>query len=136
MAGMANLLDTHVYQVIGLEGFDRLTHAFYRRVAEDDLLAPMYPPNDMEGARVRLRDFLIQRFGGPSTYSDTRGHPRLRARHLPFAIDQAARDRWVILMDQALTEAALPEAALPALRRFFDEAATFMINRPNGGPGR
>ena len=123
-----DLLDTQVYDVIGEEGFRRLVAAFYRRVPGDDILGPLYPPGDMPGAEQRLREFLIQRFGGPDHYSQRRGHPRLRMRHAPFKIDQAGRNRWVELMESALTEAKLPPEAEPALRRFFDDAATFMIN--------
>ncbi len=79
----------------------------------------------------RLRDFLIQRFGGPEDYSRRRGHPRLRMRHFPFAIDERARNRWVQLMGQALAEMRLPPEAEQILRRFFHESATFLINRPN-----
>ena len=124
-----DLLDTKVYSLIGDDGFDRLTAAFYRRVATDDILQPMYPPEEMLAAQHRLRDFLIQRFGGPFKYSETRGHPRLRMRHAPFHIDQRGRDRWVELMEAALAEVNLPAEAAPPLRKFFHEAATFMINR-------
>ena len=127
---MTDLLDTYVHSVIGEEGFARLVAAFYRRVATDDILRPMYPEHDLAGAERRLRNFLIQRFGGPFVYSEQRGHPRLRMRHAPFAIDQRGRDRWVELMEAALVEAALPEQVVPTLRKFFHEAATFMINRP------
>ena len=125
-----DLLDTQVYALIGGEGFTRLIAAFYRRVATDDILRPLYPEQDLADAEQRLRDFVIQRFGGPMIYSEKRGHPRLRMRHAPFAIDQRGRDRWVELMEQALAEANLPEQAIPPLRKFFQEAATFMINRP------
>lgn len=125
---MADLLDTHVYSVIGDEGFRRLVAAFYRRVATDDILGPLYPPKDMAGAEMRLRAFLIQRFGGPDHYSQQRGHPRLRMRHAGFRIDRAGRDRWVELMEAALVEAELPPEAHPPLRQFFRDAATFMIN--------
>lgn len=131
---MADLLDTRVYEMIGEEGFERLTRAFYRRVEADDILAPMYPRHDFEGARLRLREFLVQRFGGPMRYSEARGHPRLRMRHAPFPIDRAARDRWVALMEAAMAEAALDERALPPLRRFFEDAATFMVNRAADAP--
>ena len=123
-----DLLDTHVYGLIGEDGFRRLTAAFYRRVQGDDILSPMYPRHDLAGAEERLRGFLIQRFGGPDAYSQHRGHPRLRMRHAPFKIDQKGRDRWVALMEEALAEAALPADAVPPLRKFFHEAATFMIN--------
>ena len=123
-----DLLDTHVYGLIGEDGFTRLVGAFYRRVAMDDILLPMYPKHDLAGAEDRLRGFLIQRFGGPDIYSQQRGHPRLRMRHGPFKIDRAGRDRWVELMEAALAEAELPAEAIPPLRRFFHDAATFMIN--------
>ena len=85
----------------------------------------------------RLRLFLIQRFGGPTTYSDQRGHPRLRMRHAPFRVDERARNRWVDLMDQALIEANFPEETLPLLRKYFLDTATFMINyAPSDGPNR
>ena len=124
-----DLLDTQVHAVIGDEGFDRLVAAFYRRVATDDILRPMYPEDELLAARHRLRDFLIQRFGGPMTYSEQRGHPRLRMRHAPFAIDQNGRDRWIELMEASLAEVQLPADVLPPLRRFFHDSATFMINR-------
>jgi hemoglobin len=124
-----DLLDTKVYALIGDDGFERLTAAFYRRVAIDDILKPMYPEEELLAAQHRLRDFLIQRFGGPFKYSETRGHPRLRMRHAPFHIDQRGRDRWVELMEASLAEVNLPAEAVPPLRKFFHEAATFMINR-------
>ena len=123
-----DLLDSHVYALIGDEGFRRLVAAFYRRVPADDILSPMYPKHDLAGAEERLRGFLIQRFGGPDIYSQQRGHPRLRMRHGPFKIDRRGRDRWVELMEAALIEAELPDEAIPPLRKFFHEAATFMIN--------
>ena len=123
-----DLLDTHVYGLILEDGFTRLVAAFYRRVATDDILSPMYPKHDLAGAEQRLRGFLIQRFGGPDIYSQQRGHPRLRMRHGPFKIDRVGRDLWVELMETALAEAELPAEAIPPLRKFFHEAATFMIN--------
>jgi hemoglobin len=124
-----DLLDTHVYGRIGDEGFDRLVAAFYRRVPHDDLLGPMYEGRDLAEAEWRLREFLVGRFGGPMRYVERRGHPRLRMRHVPFTITKAARDRWVSLMTDALAESNLPEEAAVPLRRFFDDAATFLINR-------
>ncbi len=121
--------EVEVYSVIGGEGFTRLVGAFYRQVPQDDILGPMYPSHDLQGAEERLRDFLTYRFGGPQTYIEQRGHPRLRARHAPFAIDQAARDRWMQLMNNAFGEAALPEEAEQVLRKFFDGMSSFMINR-------
>ena len=124
-----DLLDTHVYGLIGDEGFARLVAAFYRRVPADDVLGPMYEGRDLADAEWRLREFLVGRFGGPQRYVEKRGHPRLRMRHHPFAIDQPARDRWIALMSAALEEVSLAPAAEAPLRRFFEDAATFMINR-------
>ena len=121
--------DQEVYAAIGDEGFERLIAAFYRQVPGDEILGPMYPAEDLPGAEQRLRDFLIFRFGGPQRYIEQRGHPRLRMRHAPFPIDQAARDRWMRLMSTALDEANLPIEAAAILRQFFDQVATFMINR-------
>lgn len=119
-----------IYATIGEEGFERLIAAFYRQVPDDDILGPMYPADDMDGAEQRLRDFLVGRFGGPQRYIQQRGHPRLRARHVPFAIDARARDRWLELMDRALIETKLPADADRALRTFFDAVAAMMVNRP------
>ncbi|MEA2735313.1 MAG: hemoglobin [Humisphaera sp.] len=129
ISAVTDLLDTHVYSVIGEAGFTRLVAAFYRRVPTDDILRPMYPEDDLAGAEERLRDFLVQRFGGPMAYSERRGHPRLRMRHASFTIDQRGRDRWVELMEAAMAEADLPAQAVAPLRKFFHDAATFMINR-------
>lgn len=127
---LAFVEEDQVYSAIGQEGFDRLVSAFYRQIPEDEILGPMYPADDLVGSAQRLRDFLIFRFGGPSHYIERRGHPRLRMRHAPFLIDQAARDRWVKLMTRALDEAALPPEPRRALENFLVSTATFMINRP------
>lgn len=121
--------DQDIYAAIGEDGFHRLIAAFYRQVPGDAILGPMYPAADLAGAEQRLRDFLIFRFGGPQRYIEERGHPRLRMRHVPFVINQAARDRWITLMHNALQEAALPPEVDSMLRQFFDGVATFMINR-------
>ncbi len=118
-----------VYPQIGEDGFARLVRAFYAQVPADDVLAPMYPAADLAGAEQRLRDFLVGRFGGPQRYIESRGHPRLRQRHAPFVIDQAARDRWIALMTRALDESRLPAESDGILRRFFEDTATFMMNR-------
>jgi hemoglobin len=122
--------EQEIYAAIGQEGFERLVAAFYRQVPGDDVLGPIYPAHDLPGAEQRLRDFLIFRFGGPSLYLEQRGHPRLRMRHAPFSIGQIERDRWLRLMNRALEEAMLPEAARQALGTFFASTATFLINRP------
>lgn len=116
--------------MIGDDGFQRLIASFYQKVPADDILGPLYPRHDMAGAEQRLREFLVQRFGGPDHYSQRRGHPRLRMRHAPFIVNQAGRDRWVELMECALLETKLPAPAEQALRQFFHDTATFMINRP------
>jgi hemoglobin len=120
--------ESEIYPAIGEEGFARLVGAFYRQVPHDDILSAMYPPGDLAGAEQRLRDFLIYRFGGPQRYIEERGHPRLRQRHMPFRIDQAARDRWIQLMNNAFAEAALPPEVESFLRAFLDQTATFMMN--------
>jgi len=118
-----------VYAAIGEDGFARLVRRFYQQVPDDPVLGPMYPSDDLAGAEQRLRDFLVGRFGGPSRYVEARGHPRLRMRHMPFAIDGEARNRWVTMMDRALDEAALPPDVTTALRDFFHSTATFLRNR-------
>jgi hemoglobin len=121
--------DAEIFAVLGEDGFERLVAAFYRQVPGDPILAPMYPAEDMEGAELRLRDFLIGRFGGPQRYIEQRGHPRLRARHGAFAIDSRASERWLHLMGNALQETALPPEIDASLRQFFQAVATMMINR-------
>ena len=131
------LSDEQVFSVIGEEGFARLVAAFYRRVPHDDILSRMYPADDLVGAEDRLREYLIFRFGGPPRYIEQRGHPRLRMRHMPFVIDQAARDRWMVLMQASLDEAQLPAEAADALKAFFGPMSQFMINRqPTQGSRR
>ena len=123
------MTEEQVYASIGEEGFARLIRAFYAQVPGDDILGPMYAAHDLAGAEARLRDFLVGRFGGPPRYIEQRGHPRLRMRHMPFVIDEAARNRWVLLMTRALEQAALPEDAAGVLREFFEGTATFLQNR-------
>ena len=125
-------MEEQLYFIIGEDGFRRLIRAFYSQVPQDEILGPMYPAEELAAAEQRLADFLIFRFGGPTHYIQRRGHPRLRMRHAPFAIDQRARDRWVVLMDRALDEAAFPEEAASVLREFLHDTATFMINREEG----
>src|SRR5262245_4571957 len=110
--------EEQIVSVVGEEGIARLTAAFYRQVYEDDILGPMYPEHDREGAEQRLCGFLIYRLGGSTAYVERRGHPRLRARHHPFRIDQAARDRWMELMGRALAEVGFPAEAEQCLREF------------------
>jgi hemoglobin len=122
-------MEAELYGRIGEEGFERLVAGFYRRVRQDPLLAPLYPEQDWAGAQQRLQDFLVGRFGGPPRYIEARGHPRLRQRHAPFAVDRAARDRWVELMGASLAEADLGAQESAFLAAFFDQVATFLLNR-------
>jgi hemoglobin len=121
--------ESEVYSAIGEEGFKKLIGSFYSQVANDDILGPLYPPGDLPGAEERLRDFLIYRFGGPPEYLEKRGHPRLRMRHAPFPVNQAARDRWMQLMDKALESVPMPREAEQLLRAYFESTATAMMNR-------
>ena len=125
-----NLNEQQLYSLIGEDGFARLVAAFYAQIPTDDLLGPMYPADDLLGAELRLRDFLVGRFGGPPRYIEQRGHPALRMRHAPFAITAAARDRWLSLMQNAFNTAELPPEAEAILRPFFLQVANHMINRP------
>ncbi|HEX4168443.1 MAG TPA: globin [Bryobacteraceae bacterium] len=118
-----------VYAAIGEEGFRRLIAAFYHRVPADPVLGPMYQGRDLAAAEDRLRGFLIYRFGGPATYIEQRGHPRLRMRHAPFAVNEAARESWLNLMTAALAETNLPAEPAAVLRTFFESTASFLLNR-------
>ena len=117
-----------VCPTIGEAGIGRVVAAFYRQVPGDDVLGPMYPAHDLAEAEIRLRDFLIYRFGGSDRYLHQRGHPRLRQRHFPFALSQEARDHWVALMDHAIDEAELPPNIVSIMREFLHHTATFLIN--------
>ncbi len=130
LVNLDKMEEQEIYALIGEDGFRRLVAAFYRQVPLDDVLGPLYQAHDLTGAEERLRDFLLFRFGGPATYLETRGHPRLRMRHAPFAIGTAARDRWVQVMDRALDEASLPAEVHATLKEFFANTATFLMNRP------
>ncbi len=121
--------EADIYRLIGPDGFKRLVAGFYRQIPGDDILGPMYPQDDLIGAEERLCEFLIQRFGGPGDYSAKRGHPRLRMRHAPFPVDQKARDRWMLLMANALRECGFDAQINVLLLRYFDQTATFMMNR-------
>ena len=123
------LSDTQIHGALGDEGLTKLVAAFYKRVPTDDILGPMYPKHELAESEVRLREFLIQRFGGSTAYSDKRGHPRLRMRHAPFHINMAARNRWMRLMEEAMVETQIPENIASIMRTFFSNTATFMINQ-------
>lgn len=106
-----------------------LVSGFYSRVKQDDLLGPMYPQDDWEGAESRLCDFLIYRLGGSDRYIQRRGHPRLGMRHAPFAIGKQERDRWLALMNQSLEEQEWQTPKKEALVRFFEQVAEFLRNK-------
>ena len=112
----------------GAATFDRIVARFYEGVESNPLLRPLYP-EDLVESRRRLALFLAQYFGGPPTYSQERGHPRLRLRHLPFAIGRAERDAWMRHMDAAVRAEGLPAPLEATLLDYFERAATFMINR-------
>jgi hemoglobin len=111
----------------GLPAFVALVDDFYDRVGADPFLRPMFPP-DLTLPKERLALFLAQYFGGPTTYSDQRGHPRLRMRHFPFRIGSQERDAWLGHMLGALEASPITEPALTVMRKYFEDASTFMIN--------
>jgi len=112
----------------GHQAFVRLVHRFYAGVATDPVLRPLYPEEDLSGAEERLRMFLEQYWGGPRTYSDQRGHPRLRMRHAPFAVTPEARDRWLVHMRTAVDEMGLPPELDQQLWEYLVAAAHSMVN--------
>ena len=125
--------DQDIYELLGEETLRSIVHGFYRRVATDDLLGPLYPPEDLAGAELRLADFLVYRFGGPPVYLERRGHPRLRMRHAPFPVDDAARRRWLQLMSASLEEHQVPPEAKQIVWQYFESTAQAMMNRQPGG---
>jgi hemoglobin len=122
--------ETFFDAVGGGETFRLLVHRFYEGVAADPVLRAVYPEDDLGPAEDRLRMFLIQYWGGPSTYSEERGHPRLRMRHAPFAINEAARDAWLRHMRSELTSLDLPAAYSQRLWDYFTTAADSLRNVP------
>lgn len=118
-----------IYELIGGEAPLRvLVDVFYTAVEGDSVLRPMYP-EDLEESKHRLYLFLVQFFGGPRHYSEERGHPRLRMRHFPFAIDMEARDHWLAHMLLAIDSAAIAEPARSQMREYFERSSAFLINR-------
>jgi len=121
----------NVFEAAGGEAaFRLLVERFYAGVADDPLLRPLYPDEDLANAAEHLTLFLIQYWGGPSTYNEERGHPRLRMRHQPFAIGQAERDAWLGHMSAAVESLDLVPAVRKAMIDYFEAAATAMINLP------
>lgn len=121
--------EEEIWQEVGAQGFERIAAAFYRGVRRDSLIGPMYPDDDWEGAEHRFATFLKFRFGQDETYQRERGHPRLRARHMPFAIGEAERDRWLELMSSALVAEKISAETSEVLMTFFGGVADFMRNR-------
>ena len=119
-------------EVGGSPFFDRLVERFYEGVATDDVLLPLYPEqSDLSGAKERLTLFLQQYWGGPTTYSDERGHPRLRQRHFPFVIGERERDRWMVHMMAAVDELSPNDSVHQQLMEYMAMASTAMINSPS-----
>ena len=122
-----------VYEAIGgTPTFERLVHGFYDQVKEDDVIGPMYPDQDWEGAEQRLTWFLIQYWGGPQHFSENRGHPRLRMRHATFPIDMEAHHRWLELMGKSLDsieEDTIPPAYRTMIWDHMQRVAAMLINR-------
>ncbi len=122
---------TSLYERVGgLPFFERLVTRFYDGVVGDPPLRALYPEEELAGARHRLTLFLAQYWGGPKTYQEERGHPRLRMRHVPFAIDADQRDRWLTHMRAALAEMEVAPSDAAELERYFAFAAESMRNRP------
>lgn len=120
------------YDAVGGEPtFRKIVGRFYELVAQDEVLRPIYPEEDLSGAEERLRMFLVQYWGGPRTYSEQRGHPRLRMRHAPFRVGPTERDAWLRCMRVAVEEAELGEAYQAVLWNYLEWAANSMVNSPS-----
>ncbi|MDA3646462.1 globin [Saccharopolyspora indica] len=120
---------TSFYEQVGGEAtFHRIVAKFYEEVAKDELLRPLYPEEDLGPAEDRLRLFLMQYWGGPHTYSEQRGHPRLRMRHAPFKIGPAERDAWLRCMRIAVDEVQLSQQHRDQLWQYLEMAAESMVN--------
>ena len=133
MTSPAGADPTTFYDAVGgAPTFERLVAAFYRGVADDEPLRALYPEADLAAAERRLRMFLEQYFGGPKTYSEERGHPRLRMRHVPYPVTLDMRDRWLRHMLDALASLDLPEAHAEAMREYFVRAADMLVNAAEG----
>jgi hemoglobin len=115
-------------EIGGEETITAIVAAFYRGVAGDEVLRPLYPDEDLASAEERFRLFLIQYWGGPTTYSDRRGHPRLRMRHAPFAVTPVAKDHWLTHFRAALDEVGLPPEQDAQFWDYVTHAAQFMVN--------
>lgn len=121
-------MTTFYEEIGGFETMRGIVHRFYEGVATDELLRPMYPEEDLGPAEERFLLFLVQYWGGPTTYSEQRGHPRLRMRHAPFKVDPEARDRWLVHFRAALDDAALTPEQDAQFWDYVTHAAQFMVN--------
>lgn len=121
--------EADVMAACGETGIRELVRAFYQRVRHDDLIGPLYPDGDWAAAERRLADFLMFRLGGSTVYLETRGHPKLRMRHITFRIGIAERDRWLELMTAAMEETGVPASARAFLEPFFAQVADFLRNQ-------
>jgi len=123
-----------LYDAVGGEAvFRAIVDRFYDGVAMDPILRPLYPEEDLTGARERLAGFLIQYWGGPATYSEQRGHPRLRMRHAGWVIGERERDAWLGHMSEAVASVDLPADARAAVWEHLERAAWTLVNAPSGG---
>ena len=121
-------MTTFYDEIGGFETFRRIVAKFYEGVATDEVLRPLYPEEDLGPAEVRFRMFLEQYWGGPTTYSDERGHPRLRMRHAPFKVNPVARDRWLLHMRAAVDSLDLAPMHQAQLWDYLERAAYSMLN--------
>lgn len=126
--GQGGAGQTFYDEIGGFDTFRRIVARFYEGVATDELLRPLYPEEDLGPAEERFLLFLVQYWGGPTTYGDTRGHPRLRMRHAPFAVTPAAKDRWLVHFRAGLDEVALTPEQDARLWEYVEHAAQFMVN--------
>ncbi|HEY7052333.1 MAG TPA: globin [Mycobacterium sp.] len=134
MEAMDQLAQQSFYDAVGgADTFRKIVSRFYQLVRDDEILLPLYPENDLDGAEVRLRMFLEQYWGGPRTYSEQRGHPRLRMRHAPFRIGPFERDAWLRNMHIAISEIdsqTLDDEHRKELLDYLEMAAHTMVNSP------
>lgn len=121
--------EKRIIQEIGREGLIKITSTFYQKIKLDALIGPMYPKDQWEASETRLREFLLMRIAGETDYIKHRGHPRLKMRHVPFAIGIKERDRWLQLMSESISENSIPEQSASELNKFFSEVADFMRNK-------
>ena len=131
LGGELDIAGNFFERVGGTETFTKLVVKFYEGVATDDVLRPMYPEEDLGPAAERLRMFLEQYWGGPSTYQEQRGHPRLKMRHMPFKINPLARERWLLHMRAAVDSIQLAPLLEAELWGYLEMAANSLVNQPD-----